>query len=339
MALPLETRLAEVWPPERWKDVGVILAVSGGADSVALLRAVVAVRQAGAGRVWVAHFNHRLRGDEAETDEQFVVDLCGRLGIGCEVGRRTRQLSLRKEGVEAAARKLRYRFLRETAGRLGARYVVTAHTADDQAETILHRIVRGTGVRGLAGTAAARPLLPGITLLRPLLSVRRGQILSYLESLGQAFCRDASNDDRRFTRNRIRQELLPWLAEEFNPGVVDALLRLGSLAGEAQAVVEATAADLQAQYVHFRGDGSVQVLRRGLQRQPPFLLREMFLMVWRHQGWPLREMGLSEWERLAEMVQGASGSTRRMLPGGVTAAADGDMLILRPPCSTSAGEP
>ena len=135
---------------------------------MALLRAIFRLKTAGEGRVIAAHCNHQLRPAEADADEAFVVDLCRRLGVACEVGRAALDPD-GGDGVEAAAREARYRFLEETADRVGARYVVTAHTADDQAETILHRILRGTGVGGLGGMSRTRPLGQA-TLLRPLLT-------------------------------------------------------------------------------------------------------------------------------------------------------------------------
>ena len=189
----------------------ILLAVSGGADSVALLRAIVRLKTAGEGRVVAAHLNHQLRPDEADADEAFVVDLCRRLGVACEVGRVATRPGRRRgprsggpagHGIGSSKR-------RPTA--CGARYVVTAHTADDQAETILHRILRGTGVGGLGGMSRTRPL--GLaTLLRPLLTFRRAELEAYLHDLGQPYCDDSSNRDVRFTRNRIRHELLPWLS-------------------------------------------------------------------------------------------------------------------------------
>ena len=134
--------------------------------------------------------------------------------------------------------------MQSTAERLGARYVVTAHTADDQAETILHRILRGTGVAGLAGMRRARPLGPAATLIRPLLDVRRAEILAYLSELQQPFQDDASNSDLGFTRNRIRHELLPRLAADYNSDVVAALLRLGQTAHDAQQHIDAAVEEL-----------------------------------------------------------------------------------------------
>ena len=243
MLHPLESKLAATWPLSDWGDVTVVVAVSGGCDSVALLRAMTALKTGGVGRICAAHLNHQLR-PAADEDERFVVELCRRLGVRCEVGRAAvDQLAARSgDGVEAAARTARYHFLEETAGRLGARFVATAHTADDQAETILHRILRGTGIRGLAGMPRSRPL-GHATLIRPLLEVRREEMRAYLDALAQPYRHDPSNADLRFTRNRIRHQTMPQLRRQFNAGLTEALLRLGTLAGEAQAVADELVAE------------------------------------------------------------------------------------------------
>ncbi len=126
----------------------------------------------------------------------------------------------------------------------GARYVATAHTLDDQAETVLHHVLRGTGLAGLAGMTRTRPLGPNVTLIRPLLEFRRRDLLEYLKTLDQPYCVDATNSDVRFARNRIRHELLPLIERDFRPNVAEALVRLASLAGNAQRVVEAAADNL-----------------------------------------------------------------------------------------------
>ena len=170
---PFETRLAASWPPEDWKDLTVLAAVSGGGDSVALLRGLAALKLPGEGRLIAAHVNHKLRGADSDADQAFVQELCGQLGLACEVATAAVDPTAgsRGQGIEATARRARYAVLEEMAGRVGARFVVTAHTADDQAETILHRILRGTGIRGLSGMSRSRRLGPA-TLLRPLLGYR-----------------------------------------------------------------------------------------------------------------------------------------------------------------------
>ena len=156
-----ERSVARAWEPGLWCDTTVLVAVSGGADSVALLLALWGVSAQGSGKLMVAHFNHRLRGADSDADEQFVDSLGRRLGLTVEMGRARQPITPGGDGIEAGARDQRYQFLREVADRAGARYVVTAHTANDQAETLLHRIVRGTGVAGLAGIPFTRTLSAG----------------------------------------------------------------------------------------------------------------------------------------------------------------------------------
>lgn len=334
---PLEHRLAEAWPPPSWRDVTVLLAVSGGADSTALLRAMVVLKTGGPGSLAVAHYNHGLRGADSEADEAFVVALCRELGVPCQVGRapQDRLATECPDGLESAARQARYDFLRRAADRLGARYVVTAHTADDQAETILHRILRGTGIAGLSGIARARPLGEAATLIRPLLGFRRADLETYLDDLGQPFRDDASNREVRFTRNRIRHELLPLLADRYNPGVVDALLRLGALAGEAQSVIGAIVTSIEDDAVEEDAHGAVRIDTTELIGQPPYIVRELLMAVWRRCGWPMQSMGYAQWELLAEMaIAGALGHGRTLskqtLPGNILAECVDDGLWLRP---------
>ena len=334
---PLETELAAAWPPDAWQEVTTLLAVSGGADSVALMRAMRALKGGGEGRLLVAHFNHQLRGDESAADEAFVIELCGRFDLPCEVGRaRVDKLAAQSsDGVEAAARAARYEFLQQTAGRLGARYVVTAHTADDQAETILHRILRGTGIAGLAGMERARALGPAATLIRPLLVVRRAELVAYLDDLGQSYRSDSSNQDTRLTRNRIRHELLPRLARQFNPGVVDALLRLGRLAGQAQAVVDEIVQGLFERRVVCESPQAVQIDAAGLADEPRHVIRELLVATWRNQDWPMQAMGFHEWDQLAEMLSGcgeisAELPSKRTFPGNVLAEpGEGRLRLVR----------
>lgn len=347
--LPLETRLAESWPPDSWADVPVLLAVSGGADSMALLRAIVAVKADHGGQaelraeLHAAHVNHGLRGRESDLDEQLVAEVCRSLDLPCHV-RRVAVHDLAEtqgDGLEAAARHARYEVLSQTAERLGARYVATAHTADDQIETILHRVVRGTGVSGLSGIPRVRSLSPAVTLIRPLLGVRRAEVEEYLRSLGQPYRYDESNADRRFTRNHIRHELLPLLRERYNANVDQAILRLGAVAGEAQSLIDSLVDDLlervapdlsQWDRAHPQANVStVELLVAPLIAEPRYLVRETLKRVWRTAGWPRQAMGFEQWDRLAALA--ASGadtlSERRItLPGAITATRDGPRLVL-----------
>ena len=302
----------------------VLVAVSGGADSVALLMAMAALKRGGEGRLCAAHFNHKLR-DAADDDEQFVVALCKQLGLPCEIGAGdVAQLAADAgEGIEPAARRARYEFLKDIAGRLGARFVLTAHTADDQAETILHRIIRGTGIAGLAGMARSRRL-GHATLLRPFLGVRRRELEEYLRDIGQPFREDASNADRRFTRNRIRHELLPLVERHYNRGVSDSLLRLGALAADAQSVIDCAVDQLRGRAVRLENENIAEIDALALAGCSPYLVRELLVAVWRRQGWPLRAMGFVQWEQLWRMLLEElpalpASKIKRVFPGNVQA--------------------
>ena len=332
---PLELKLAQSWPPHEWQGITVLLAVSGGIDSIAMLRAMSAFCQEPTKRLQVAHFNHALRTADADEDEAFVQDVCQRLGIVCLVGRagKDRPSVEIKDSVEASARDARYRFLQETAEHIGARYVATAHTADDQAETILHRIVRGTGIGGLAGMSRARKLGRAVTLIRPFLDFHRQELRAYLADIGQTYREDASNRDTRLTRNRIRHELLPMLAESFNPSVDQALRRLGSLAAELQTVIDPLVERLLQENVttadgeNPNSEATVHIDTKRLAHEPPYLIREVLIAVWRRNRWPMQSMGFEQWSQLAEMIQSAA-PRRRTFPANVAATAEAGNLVL-----------
>ena len=315
----------------------MLVAVSGGADSVALLRAMAAVKTGGIGRLYVAHFNHKLR-DEADNDERFVAALCKQLGVSCETGSAdvAQLAAVASEGIELTARRARHAFLQETAGRLGARFVATAYTADDQAETILHRILRGTGIAGLAGIKRSRRFGPA-TLLRPMLGVRRRELEEYLRDIGQPFRIDSSNADRRYTRNRIRHELLPLLARHYNSGVTDALLRLGCLASEVQKVTKNLVDQLGEQTIKYKNNATVEIDCAVLSDRPEYLLRELLILVWRRQSWPMQAMGFVQWDQLERMIRltkaecaSPAAVNKKIFPGNVRAEiSDGRLRLIR----------
>ncbi len=318
-----------------------MVAVSGGADSVALLRGLLSLCADGPAHLVVAHFNHGLRDDSGE-DQRFIVDLCQTSPCASAVQLQAVEFgspdqSLRQqaagEGLESAARMARYEFLKATAANHGARYVVTAHTADDQAETILHRIVRGTGVAGVAGIPKLRRLAPTVTLMRPLLDFRRIEIESYLQALGQSFRQDPTNTDVAFTRNRIRHVLLPLLAENYNPRIVEALLRLGDLSAQAQAVVDAQVEILSREAVIHESDGTVKLDCRRMAGIDSYLIRELFILVWKQQDWPLQDMSHEKWTMLSQQVEGTVGPAAPstvLLPGEIRGNRDDDFLVLQP---------
>ncbi len=217
----------------------VAVAVSGGADSVALLRLLLDLRKELGIVLSVAHFNHCLRGADSDADEEFVAALAK--GLKLEFRRASGEVKTcaaeRHLSIEAAARKLRYEFFEQLFKEGAVNRIATGHTLNDQAETVLLRLVRGAGTRGLAGIYPRR-LVSGVglqedqplSIIRPLLGIHRKNLEAYLQSLGQPWREDGSNRDLRFARNRVRHGILPRLERTLNPSVHETLAETAEIA-------------------------------------------------------------------------------------------------------------
>jgi tRNA(Ile)-lysidine synthase len=350
-----------------------VVAVSGGADSVALVRALHACSIS----LIVAHVNHKLRGPESDADEAFVRELCATLGVPCRAESVDVAALAAGENLESTARRVRYGFFADVATEVGAAWIATAHTADDQAETVLHRLIRGTGLQGLRGIAReAGPLAPaslsasrgptpptplpagrgesggiascasenvdglgmpdsplpagrgvGCLLLRPLLTLTRADVLAHLAAINQPYREDASNADPRFTRNRIRHELLPLL-RTFNPDVVSALGHLAEHANEAHVVLATAAAELLARAERPRAGGTIILDAATLLAVPRAVLRVALRLVWEREGWSMSEMTFDAWERAIEVAGRDTGAWD--FPGGVTVRHAGRVVQIAP---------
>jgi len=340
-----EDALADGLPDHGFWSAPAVVAVSGGADSVGLLLGLQALtaRRLVPSRLVVAHARHDLR-TEAAADADAVAALAAAVGVPCVVrslgGRRAD--GVRGEGVEGRARRIRYAFLTEVARDHGARAVLVGHTADDQAETILHRCLRGTGLGGLAGMARARPLADGLTLLRPLLGVSRRAVRDYVARRGQAWCEDATNADVRFARNFLRHRILAGCEAGPYPAASAALVRLGEQAAGAAAALRSAAEHLLATHARHQADGSIVLHARPLARLDAHLLGEVWVGLWQREGWPRRDMSARHYRRLVSLLRragdGDASATRAGppaaaidLPGGVHArlGADGMLVVAR----------
>lgn len=312
----------------------MLVGISGGADSVALLRALVRVAEVDSAsrgervKVAAAHLDHQLRGEESTADAQWVGRLCEQLGVSFIADRvDVRQLAEETGcGLEEAARNARYEFLKSAARQQQCRFVLLAHTAEDQVETVLHRILRGTGLDGLRGIPPRRPLADGIELARPLIEMRRTDIEAYLAALGQDWRTDRTNQDRELTRNRIRHELLPALRNCYNPQVDAALLNLSRHASGAQEIIEDVADTLLKECCLETCDGVVRLDAARLRHRPLPLIRELFKQLWKAQQWPLIGMGFDQWSAAASVALGTSVAVD--LPGNVRVERRGTLLAL-----------
>lgn len=303
--------------PHNLNNHGIVLAVSGGGDSVALahlVAATIATGEIARSRVVVAHFHHALRGKASDDDATFVAELAKRLSLPFVTERRHRATTERDDSgsLEATLRAARYEFLTRTAQTRAFRYIATAHTRSDQAETVLHRIVRGTGIAGLQAMRPARVLTDAVTLIRPLLHVTHHELRRYLDQIAEPFRDDESNTDERFTRNRLRHNIFPLLRRE-NPEVEHALARLAEHAAAQQGVIDTLASELLDQAIHTATPDHVTLRTIPLRAAPTLLATEALRLLWRRQRWPLRAMTTETWRRLTQVV--VTGG-RLTLPGG-----------------------
>ena len=258
----LEQRVLETIRRARMLTAGdrVAAAVSGGADSVALLRLLANIRDELGVTLLVAHFDHGLRGAESDADAEFVADLATQLGLVCISDRENVEAAAaqNKWNLEDAARRLRYAFFDRIVRENRATHVAVAHTADDQAETVLAHVLRGTGPAGLAG------IYPVVgPVVRPLLGERREELKKYLRSAGQTWREDSTNLDQRRMRARIRTQLVPMLERDFSPQATQHLAALAELAREEETFWAALVED-RYRAVARRGEETLQIPIRDL---------------------------------------------------------------------------
>ncbi|TWT53898.1 tRNA(Ile)-lysidine synthase [Rubripirellula amarantea] len=373
-------QVRSVWSPNRFREVGIVVGVSGGADSVCLLRAIEELRRGRAGQgdppargfVIAAHFNHGLRGENSDADQDFVQQLAERRGMrfvtrrapnatsanvnapdansananapdasstfndasGSKSSSRFTATKLASDtpgeqperrdvppvSDEASMSRQRMAFLTETAKQYGARYITLGHSRDDNVETVLHHLFRGTGPAGLAGIGDVRSIESDLVLMRPLLSVDRQSIRDALTQIGQAWREDESNQSTLYTRNWIRGELLPLIQTRY-PGAVDAVSR--AIAGQRQ--WRSTMEQLAQDWSHERqiSDDPAVFHRDFGDDQGTVILAMQHL--WRSSGWPRGGMSGQHWSRLADCFISAK-DERFSLPGEIDVVARGSQI-------------
>lgn len=303
-----------------------IVAVSGGADSVALLVGLSRLKEECSLSLKIAHLNHLLRGDESDQDAEFVRRLAAELELPSEIQAiDVRAHSGSGGGTEETARKCRLDFLVQVAIDHQAGWIATAHHLDDQAETVLHHLIRGTGLVGLKGIPVRRELAPGVVLVRPMLSIRRQTVREALEFWQQSYCEDSSNSSEEYTRNRIRNRLIPVLRDEYNPRVSEGLGRLASQAAQWEDFLEGSARELLAASLLEESPNGVRLLRSvwlGRHRLPQ---QEGLRLLWIQLDWPRKKMSAEHWEGVLNMIlTGGKGE----FPGNVRLEVRDDLVRL-----------
>jgi tRNA(Ile)-lysidine synthase len=319
------------------------IAVSGGADSVALLHLLLKLQRQLGVLLSVAHFNHQLRGKASDDDEKFVSKLAERYGLEFHVGRANvaSKAKQQKLNLEDAARRARYGFFSELVKEGKVTQVAVAHTADDQAETVLAHILRGTGLAGLGGI---HPVSQHI--VRPMLEIRRAALRVYLKEQKQPWREDATNRDTAKLRARIRKKLLPMVEKHFQPSTVEHLSALAQFAREDEARLEFTA-EMRARILSKKTDGTIRIHVRELQCLPKrgkikssdvdpllklrtrSLTRRMVRHIVKQVKTRAGELGAWHVEAVLDLAERAESGKLLQLPGGVEVRRERDSLVFR----------
>ncbi len=331
---PLPGALALVLERDMIPEGGTVLcAVSGGADSVCLLHWLAGLRALRPFTLVAAHYNHALRGEESLRDEAFVRSFlrqcCPQVELIVGTGDVAGQARQRRQGIEETAREMRYAFLRQAAEQVGADVIATAHTADDNAETMLLNLARGCGLRGLTGIPPCRD-----GLIRPLLTTHREQVEAYLRAFGLPHVEDSSNADTHYTRNRLRHQVLPTL-RDIQPRFAEHLTQTAHLLEQDERFLmeQARAALPQPTPI----PGGLSACAAAIAAQPdPLAVRMVRLLLDELTGGQCSATHLTA---LVALCRGADPSARLSLPHALTARRVYDRLELTTHAPTSLRTP
>ena len=303
----------------------VIAGVSGGADSVALLSILYSLRDQWRLNITVAHLNHLLRGAAAKQDALFVADLAERLGLPCISEEHDVRAYQEREGLslQEAARTVRYQFFLDLRQRIGARKVALGHTASDQAETLLMWLIRGTSAAGLAGIPPVRDDI----FVRPLISITRAEIESYLNEQRISYIPDSSLSEQHYFRNKIRHRLMPLLQQEYNPNMVQTLNRLGELLQQDNEILDALVQEGVAESFP-AGQGNELILPfKIIQKYPEALWGRIIKAVIARIKNSSQGIYFRHIEAVRQLLSSTGPSKKIQLPGGWSVVREYDTLI------------
>lgn len=294
------------------RGANILAACSGGPDSLALVDLLFEYQQAGEIELVVVHFNHGLRGDASDQDAEFVRQFCIERGLTCFSGSADLPEMLRAQGgsLEELARHLRYRYLRQVAAKLGGGWIATGHHRDDQAETVLLNLLRGSGGRGLG---AMLPLNGDV--VRPLLCLTRSEVEAYCRQRNLQPRTDASNADVDFLRNRLRHELLPALKKRYNPGLTETLCRTASILAEEQDFLRCQAQGLVSGMVE-KFAGGCRIDAEAFSCLHVAMQRELLRLLLEQLRGDAKGIGFVHIEQIRRLYLRQDGSRRIDLPGG-----------------------
>ncbi|MGQ9602047.1 MAG: tRNA lysidine(34) synthetase TilS [Candidatus Bipolaricaulia bacterium] len=302
----------------------VLVAVSGGIDSIVLLYLLYELREELGIALAVGHLDHRIRGEEAQADAEFVAGEAEKLGLPLILEARDVPAYAEERGLslEEAAREVRYKFLEEAAAKVGAAKIALGHHRDDLVETLLLNLIRGAGLSGLRGMAPVRG-----RLIRPLIDCSRAEIAAFAHERGLSYRQDRTNLEKRFLRNRIRMELLPLL-EGYRPRVAERLARTAQVLDEAASYLEGLASERLAEMVLARGESELILNREEFLVEEPFLQTLILREAVRRLRGSLRDLEFEHLRKMRELSGQKEGRAELHLPGGLSFLRRGERLIL-----------
>ena len=307
----------------------MLAGVSGGPDSAALVDLLYSLKRKYGLKLYLAHLDHMIRGDQSRADAAFVRSLANKLRLPV-VSKAEDAVSFsrrKKLSLEQGARIIRYKFFLESAKKFGAKKIALAHNADDQVETVLMRIIRGTGLEGL-GSMHPVSKQQGRVIIRPLIETRKKDILAYLRQKGLKFRIDASNKDKTYFRNKVRLELIPYLARNYNPRIKDVLLRMAESLRDDYDYLAARTKDA---FLGLVGPGishsEVDFSIKKLNKYPIAIQKGVIRMAVKKIKGDLQRISYQNWKDLDGLTKDPAGSKFLDLAGGVKVRKEYDKMV------------
>ena len=307
----------------------LLVGLSGGPDSVVLLHILLMLKQEYLLDIYIAHLDHKFRGEESAADRKFCEELARglKLDIGCEEIDVPSIAREQKISPEEAARQVRYDFFGRLAAARGIKKIAVAHTKDDQAETVLMRAIRGAGMSGLGGMRAVKEM-HGFMIIRPLIEISRREVEGFIKAHDLRFRHDSTNDKLIFTRNRIRKELIPYLEDKFNPNIKEVLANMAdTLSVEDEFLDRFAKRKLRAMSKKDSSGGIIIDIKK-LGRQEEAVKRRILRCALRELKGNLRRFTYRHWKEMDELIDKRPGNSIVDFPGGINFRKDKNKLVI-----------
>ncbi|MBU3911846.1 MAG: tRNA lysidine(34) synthetase TilS [Candidatus Omnitrophica bacterium] len=308
----------------------VLVGLSGGPDSVALLHALAAIKQDYSLKIYIAHIDHMFRGEESKQDRKFCQDLAESMGLTAFCEERDIPKIAEEKGMssEEVARLERYEFFFRVARENSVDKIAVGHTKDDQAETILMRMIRGSGLSGLGGMNPVKDM-KGMVVIRPLINATRQEIEGFIKECGLKCRHDSSNDEVVFTRNKVRHELIPYLEDRFNPNIKEVLVNMAeNLRTEDEFLEKFSSRKFKIMSKKSRS-GYITVDIGKFKKQPHAIKKRIIRSALKELKGDLRRFTYQHWKEIEELVNARPVNSVVDLPGGIDIKKEKGAIIFK----------